>query len=85
MSCGVRNDGDRSRYRRSWQPLRRHVKSWALMTAAATLLKASQLLEVSKLRTQLLLLCWVSLTTVCVCSVLLLACQSLVMYFELHF
>lgn len=84
-SCGVRNVGDRSRYRRSWRPPRRRGKSWALTTAAATLPRASPLLEASKLRTQPLQHCWVSLPAVCICTLLLSACQSLVMNLESHF
>lgn len=59
-SCGVRSVAVRSRYQRSWPPPRRHVKSSAWMTAAATLPKASRLLVQSKLRVWLRLHCWVS-------------------------
>lgn len=59
-SCGVRNVAVRSRYRRSWRPPRRHAKSSAWMTAAATLPKASRLLAQPKLRVWLHLHCWVS-------------------------
>lgn len=83
-SCGVRNGGDRSRYQRSWRPPRRRVRSWALTTAAATLPRASPLLEVSKLKMQLLLRCWVSVTAVCIHSCCLLACQSLATFTYIH-
>lgn len=79
MNCGVRNVVDRSRYLRNWQPPRHHVKSWGWMTAAATLHKASQLPEVSKLRMQLRLHCWVRLTSVCL--VVLSVCQAVVASF----
>lgn len=59
-SCGVRNADDRSRSQKKWPPRRRRVRRWALTTAAATLLRVSLLLEVSKPRMQLLLRCWVS-------------------------
>lgn len=82
-SCGVRNGGDRSRYQRSWRLPRRRVKSWALTTAAATLPRASPLLEVSKLKMQLLRRCWVSVTAVCIHSVLFIS-LSITGNFHLH-
>lgn len=60
MNCGVRSVAVRSRYQRSWRPPRRHAKSSAWMTAAATLPKASRLPVQSKLRVWLRLHCWVS-------------------------
>lgn len=67
-SCGVRSVAVRSRYQRSWRPPRRHAKSSAWMTAAATLPKASRLLVELKLRARLRLHCWVSKATAYLCS-----------------
>lgn len=69
-SCGVRSVDGRSRCRRSWQPQRHPVKSWASTTAAVTHRRASLLPEASKHKTLLPLHCSVSFTLCFYCLVI---------------